>query len=338
MTACQNCQTPIEPKELSCRLCGKPAPIEPETATFADLVPSKNDLEESYRSSLQRGKNALTATDFDDAATSLREAVKRSRMLDDAETKEIEARKLLGQALENQSKIPEAADQYRIISQITSDEILREVWLKKSQDLVASSNLSFDRLFRHEDFRSLLEEEVRYVPLYCSGCKRLLAEAEVFGFRRGFSETVQCWCGYHDRPMAKADAQHSKSLEEAGLRRGQRSRAIEAANKELPGGHNRMVACILALTLGWAGAHKFYLGDRVLGWIYVIWCWTLVPSLLSIYEAVVLWHMSLVTFNMTYNLDLVLKDIQPEDEDTDDKQAKLDVFSLAEAEAQQEVI
>ncbi len=303
---------------------------------MADTAPSKIELEESYKICMQRGKAALHASDLEEAVTSLREAVKRSRILDDAESREIEARKLLGQALEKQSKIPEAADQYRIISQITSDEILSEVWLKKSQDLVASSNLSFDRLFRREDFRPLLEEEVRYVPLYCSGCKRLLAEAEVFGFRRGFSDTVQCWCGIYDRPMAKADATHARSLEEAHILRGQRSRAIEAAGRELPEGKNRVTACILAVTLGIVGSHKFYLGDRVLGWIYLTWSWTLVPFLLSMYEAFVLWHMSQVSFNMTYNLDLVLRDILPEDTD---RQAKLDVFSLGLAESgQQEVI
>lgn len=327
MKPCPNCQTLHEPNELSCRTCGKSA--------ISDTAPSKSELQESYRTSMERGRDLLLQANWDEAVAALRDAVKLSRMLEHAEPREIAARKMLGQALEKQGKIPEAADQYRIIAQITSDEILREVWLKKSQDLVASSNLSFDLLFKKEDFRPLLEEEVRYVPLYCCGCKRLLAEAEVYGFRRGFSETVQCWCGIHDRPLAKADANHQRSLEEIRHRRGLRSRAIEVASRQLVGGRNRNTACLLAVFGGFVGAHKFYLGDRVLGWIYVIWCWTLVPLLLSLYEAVVLWHMSAVSFNMTYNLDLVLMDILPED---NDKEAKLDVFSLAELESQQELI
>lgn len=308
----------------------------PHTAAVSNMAPSKNELEEAFKAWLERGRSSLEAGDYEDASSSLREAVKRSRILDEAELREMDARKLLGQALEGQGKAAEAADQYRIISQITSDEILREVWLKKSQDLVASSNLTFDRLFRREDFRALLEDEVRFVPLYCGGCKRLMSEAEVYTFRRGFAETVQCWCGIVDRPVAKVDHHHHRSLEEA-RGRGQRSRAIEVANREFPGGKKRDTACLLALTLGFVGAHKFYLGDRVLGWIYVLWCWTLIPLLLALYEAAVMWHMTNISFNMTYNLDLVLKEISPNDSEP---QSRLDVFSLGsgESEPRQEVI
>mgnify|MGYP003384600418 CR=1 FL=1 len=332
MKSCRHCQTPIEPLELSCRVCGhdyvSPLPV-------SDRAPSKHEMAAAYESCLERGRTALSAGDFEEAVNLLREAVKRSRQIEDAEVKEIEARKLLGQSFERLDKISEAADQYRIISQLTADEILREVWLKKYQDLIASSTLAFDQLFRREDFRDLIEDEGRFVPLYCSGCKRLLAEAEVYAFRRGFSETTLCWCGVHERPLAKADATHERSLAEGRGGRGQRSRAIEVASRDLPGGKTRETACILALTLGFVGAQKFYLGDRVLGWNYVFWSLTLIPYLLSIYEAVVLSHMSLVSFNMTYNLDLVLQEISPEDSE---KPSRLDVFSLEAAEAQQEVI
>lgn len=334
MQICPNCSFFIDKASANCPACGKSlAALKaklPRDSHALDAAPSKTELREAFNAWLERGRGALMAGEYETASAALREAVKRSRILDEAELHEVEARKLLGQAYEGQGKSAEAADQYRIISQTTSDDIMREVWLKKSQDLVASSNLTFDLLFRKEDFRTLIEDEVRFVPLYCSGCKRLLSEAEVYGFRKGFSEKVRCWCGEIERPLAKVDHHHHRSLAE-GRGQSQRSRAIEVAGRELKGAKKRDTACLLALTLGFVGVHKFYLGDRVLGWIYVLWCWTLIPFLLSMYEAVVLWHMSMVSFNMTYNLDAVLKEILPNDTEP---QSRLDVFSLGANEAE----
>ena len=274
----------------------------------------------------------MEANNFEEACSALREAVKRSRVLDEAQEKEIEARRMLAEALERLGKAPEAADQYRIIAQESNSAPLREHWLKKSQDLLAGGSSSgFDSLFKKEEFRLLLDEEVRYVPLYCSGCKRLLAEAEVYGFRRGLGADVRCWCGTEARPLAKEDGRHVAALSSGeSLSSSQRALAIQVAGKELTGGKSRSTACVLALVSGWCGGHKFYLGETMAGWIYLFWFWTLVPLLLSLYEAILLMQMTLVSFNMTYNLDLILHSTIPEEEST--TPARLDVFSLESGE------
>jgi len=50
---------------------------------------------------------------------------------------------------------------------------------------------------------------------------------------------------------------------------------------------NKWVAVLLALGLGWMGAHKFYLGKYAQGVIYLVLCWTLIPFVIGLIEAVV---------------------------------------------------
>ncbi|MBX9686608.1 MAG: NINE protein [Candidatus Obscuribacterales bacterium] len=334
MKSCAACKSELEDYVLYCPNCGK-AGLDSDAPIISDIAPSKEELSESYRTWMERGQQCLESRNYEEACNALREAVKRSRVLEQAQTKEIEARKALADALEKLGKTPEAADQYRIMAQECSDSALAEHWLKKSQDLLASSTLAFDELFKKEAFRRLLDEEIRYVPLYCSGCKRLLAEAEVYGFRRGRGENVRCWCGIEDRPLAKEGQLHQTALSQGQvLSSSQRARAIQVAGKELADGKRRSTACMLALFGGWCGAHKFYLGESVAGWIYLFWFWTLVPFFLSIYEALILSQMNIVTFNMTYNLDQVLALTLPED--TSIQSNKMELFSLETAEEEQE--
>jgi TM2 domain-containing membrane protein YozV len=299
-----------------------------EMPQISDVAPPKEELEEAYRTWLAKGKEALTDNQLEEATNCLREAIKRSRPLDGALDKEIDARKTLAEVLEKSNKLQEAADQYRIISQEIRSEGLKEVWLKKSQDLVASSSLlPYDLLFQKEEFRALRDDEMKFVPLYCVGCKRLMAEAEVYAFRRGIAPAIRCWCGVEGRPLAKQDAKHSRALQEAktSSASGQRAKAIAVASKELPGGKIKRTAAILAIFTGFVGGHKFYLGEITAGSIYAFWFWTLIPALLSFYEAIVLVEMSTTTFNMTYNIEMVLALVEaPEDRSS----PKMDVFSM----------
>lgn len=326
MNPCPKCTTSVEPWQINCHSCGTQL-LRESPPHVADVAPPKAELEEAYRSWFEKGRAALKDSQLEEAANCLREAIKRSRPLDMAMEKEIAARKTLAEALERLNKLQEAADQYRIISQEAPSEELRERWLKKSQDLVASSSaLPYELLFQKEEFRALQPEEVRVVPLYCVGCKRLLAEAEVYAFRRGISPTVRCWCGVEGRPLAKQDAKHSRALMEYKSNGGgQRARAIAVASKELPDGKKKSRAALLALATGWIGGHKFYLGETTAGWIYALWFWTFIPFLVSLYEAIVLIEMSVTTFNMTYNIDLVLALVEPPEEKGT---AKMDVFSM----------
>ena len=69
-----------------------------------------------------------------------------------------------------------------------------------------------------------------------------------------------------------------------------------------------------------------FAASATVGFIYAVFFWTFIPLLLSIYEAIVLLEMSTTTFNMTYNVDLVLQLVDPPEEEKRD--IKLDVFSM----------
>lgn len=334
MKSCPFCQTEIGELELSCQSCASSVSQNGGRPQVANIAPSPEGLAESYETWLLRGRNFLSTGQLEEACQVLREAVKRSRVLDNPQEKEIEARKLLAEALEKLGKTPEAADQYRIMAQEADSSPLREHWLKKSQDLLAASSIGFEQLFKKEEFRDLLEQEIRYLPLYCKGCKRLLAEAEVYGFRKGFTEEVRCWCGIIARPLAKEETR-KQVLNSDGEK--QRSSAIKIAAGQLDYGKKQSTACFLAFTTGWCGGHKFYLGEATAGWIYLFWFWTLVPLLLSIYEGIVLCQMAAVTFNMTYNLDLVLSMTMPEGGSSAQK-AGAELFSLDSESARNEEV
>lgn len=47
---------------------------------------------------------------------------------------------------------------------------------------------------------------------------------------------------------------------------------------------SRGVATATAILLGGLGMHKFYLGDRLVGLFYLMFCWTLIPTLFGLVE------------------------------------------------------
>jgi len=54
---------------------------------------------------------------------------------------------------------------------------------------------------------------------------------------------------------------------------------------------NKTVAVLLALLLGGFGAHKFYLGRPLMGILYIVFCWTLIPALVALIEGI--WYATL---------------------------------------------
>lgn len=50
---------------------------------------------------------------------------------------------------------------------------------------------------------------------------------------------------------------------------------------------SKVVAGILALLLGGLGAHKFYLGHVGLGILYLCFCWTFIPAIVSLVEGII---------------------------------------------------
>ena len=47
---------------------------------------------------------------------------------------------------------------------------------------------------------------------------------------------------------------------------------------------NRNTALVLTLFLGGLGAHRYYLGQILLGILYTLFCWTFVPAVIAFVE------------------------------------------------------
>ena len=50
---------------------------------------------------------------------------------------------------------------------------------------------------------------------------------------------------------------------------------------------NKVVYCLLAIFLGGIGIHKFYSGKIGMGIIYILFCWTWIPLIVSVIEFII---------------------------------------------------
>lgn len=64
---------------------------------------------------------------------------------------------------------------------------------------------------------------------------------------------------------------------------------------------SKSVAAILAIFIGGLGIHKFYLGKILPGIIYLVLCWTCIPSIIAFIEGILFITMSESEFNRKYN-------------------------------------
>ena len=64
---------------------------------------------------------------------------------------------------------------------------------------------------------------------------------------------------------------------------------------------DKIIAALIAFFLGNFGVHKFYLRQRKKGIIYLLFCWTMIPGLIGIVEAVLFLFMSEEAFDAKYN-------------------------------------
>lgn len=67
-----------------------------------------------------------------------------------------------------------------------------------------------------------------------------------------------------------------------------------------PSGRNRVAAALFALILGGFGIHKFYLGKVGQGILYLLFCWTFVPLVISLIEGIVYLTMTDGDFGAKY--------------------------------------
>lgn len=67
-----------------------------------------------------------------------------------------------------------------------------------------------------------------------------------------------------------------------------------------PNGKSKIGAALFAFFLGGFGAHKFYLGKVGLGFLYLLFCWTLIPCIVAFIEAILFLTMSDESFIEKY--------------------------------------
>ncbi|WP_370896732.1 TM2 domain-containing protein [Chryseobacterium gossypii] len=65
---------------------------------------------------------------------------------------------------------------------------------------------------------------------------------------------------------------------------------------------SKFTTAMLALFLGGLGIHRFYLGQNITGIFYLLFCWTLIPSLIALIDFFIFIFMSEDSFNYKYNL------------------------------------
>lgn len=64
---------------------------------------------------------------------------------------------------------------------------------------------------------------------------------------------------------------------------------------------NKVVAGLLAIFLGGFGIHKFYLGRIGWGVVYLLFCWTYIPSIIGFFEGLVYLLSNENNFHMKYS-------------------------------------
>jgi TM2 domain-containing membrane protein YozV len=59
------------------------------------------------------------------------------------------------------------------------------------------------------------------------------------------------------------------------------------ASSAYPSDKNKIAAGVLAILLGGLGVHKFYLGQIGMGILYILFCWTSIPSIIGLIEGII---------------------------------------------------
>ena len=64
---------------------------------------------------------------------------------------------------------------------------------------------------------------------------------------------------------------------------------------------DRLSAALLALALGFIGIHKFYLGSKTAGVLYLVFFWTFIPAILSLIDFACILFLDDAAFDAKYN-------------------------------------
>jgi TM2 domain-containing membrane protein YozV len=78
-------------------------------------------------------------------------------------------------------------------------------------------------------------------------------------------------------------------------------------------GKTKVAAGLFAIFLGGIGVHKFYLGQVGQGIVYILFCWTFIPSFIGLIEGIIYLMMSDQAFAEKYGMATPLEPIRPTD-------------------------
>ena len=78
-------------------------------------------------------------------------------------------------------------------------------------------------------------------------------------------------------------------------------KVLRLGGGNVTGDKNKVLAVLLALFLGGLGVHKFYLGQTKYGFIYLLFCWTYIPAVFGLFEAIQMIGMSKERFDEKFN-------------------------------------
>ncbi len=73
---------------------------------------------------------------------------------------------------------------------------------------------------------------------------------------------------------------------------------------------NKWIALIIAFFGGWFGLHKFYLGENTAGVLYLLFSWTGIPGIFSIFDFLWLLLVSEKEFDRRFNVHMLEKQQQ----------------------------
>lgn len=117
-----------------------------------------------------------------------------------------------------------------------------------------------------------------------------IEEVKRYGNTYGYADT-NSWAENYLRKKTKKD------IFGLNVRQMDQPKNIDSST---PSDKNRILAALLALFLGGFGIHKFYLGQKIWGVVYLLFFWTFIPAIAAFIEGILLLVMSDEKFNSKF--------------------------------------
>lgn len=106
---------------------------------------------------------------------------------------------------------------------------------------------------------------------------------EVFQNENGVTVTKKEWESHTYADYVQGSSERAESTVERNYQAETPGQNLVKERKKV----NKVVYCLLTIFLGGLGVHKFYAGKIVLGVVYLLFCWTYIPMLISFVEFII---------------------------------------------------